>query len=306
MKQKGSALISALFIMTLVAMVAIAMSSRLQLDIQRTRLIINADKLYLASQAISFWAMEELSQPKKHFRVSAGHGKVATFPLKLQRLYPQVKIQGALYDLQAKFNLNNLTAKNYQGFFLKILQQERLQLTPPQSKAINLALRNWLDPDEKNLENLAYYLKQQPSYLPGNQLLKQFSEFRLVQGVEASLYQNLKNYCTVLPGITPINLNTASKFILRSLGKGLSETQAEEILAARGKTGILRLQDLHSLLEKFNIPLNQVTIDSQYFLSIAFVEMADLKLQSYTVFKRAMDKNNLQNVSIIAQSLNAF
>ncbi|MFZ4077782.1 MAG: type II secretion system minor pseudopilin GspK, partial [Legionellaceae bacterium] len=53
---KGSALISALFLMTLVAIGATAMSSRLQLDIYRTRLILTSDALSLASEAVTFWA----------------------------------------------------------------------------------------------------------------------------------------------------------------------------------------------------------------------------------------------------------
>jgi general secretion pathway protein K len=62
---RGSALISALFIMTLVAIAATAMSTRLQLDIYRTRLTLITDKLYLASQYVTFWAMSELTYSKK-------------------------------------------------------------------------------------------------------------------------------------------------------------------------------------------------------------------------------------------------
>ena len=60
-KSLGSALISALFIMTLVAIAATAMSTRLRLDIYRTSTHINSDKLYLASQAVTWWAMDKLS-----------------------------------------------------------------------------------------------------------------------------------------------------------------------------------------------------------------------------------------------------
>ena len=56
---KGSALISALFLMTLIAIVATAMSSRLQFDIYRTRLVIASDKLYLSSQYVMFWALDK-------------------------------------------------------------------------------------------------------------------------------------------------------------------------------------------------------------------------------------------------------
>ncbi|WP_269570247.1 type II secretion system protein GspK [Legionella tunisiensis] len=123
-KKEGSALISALFIMTLVAIAATAMSTRLQLDIYRTRLTINSDKLYLASQALSFWAMDELTHKKKApFLVGDTYGKVASFPTKLQRLYPEALIEGGLYDLQARFNLNNLTDKNIRLSFYNYLNR---------------------------------------------------------------------------------------------------------------------------------------------------------------------------------------
>lgn len=61
---KGSALLTALFIMTLVAIVATAMSTKVQLDIYRTRLILTHDKLYFASQAVTFWSMGQLADKK--------------------------------------------------------------------------------------------------------------------------------------------------------------------------------------------------------------------------------------------------
>ena len=69
--KRGSALLSALFIMTLVAICATAMSMRLQLDIYRTRLTLDSDKLYLASQAVTFWAMDILSEQNILFKSKA-------------------------------------------------------------------------------------------------------------------------------------------------------------------------------------------------------------------------------------------
>ena len=70
LRNRGSALISALFIMTLVAIAATAMSTRLQLDIYRTRLTISSDKLFLASQAVTFWAMHTLSNESLQVRLN--------------------------------------------------------------------------------------------------------------------------------------------------------------------------------------------------------------------------------------------
>ena len=85
--QRGSALISALFIMTLVAIAATAMSTRLQMDIYRTRLSVNSDKLYLASQAVTGWALAQLSTRNRQ-------GQSTLFPKKLKFIYPGVITEG--------------------------------------------------------------------------------------------------------------------------------------------------------------------------------------------------------------------
>src|SRR5438128_155496 len=62
-KRNGSALLSALFLMTLIAIAATAMSTRLQLDIYRTRLSFHSAQLNLASEVVGFWAMDRLMNP---------------------------------------------------------------------------------------------------------------------------------------------------------------------------------------------------------------------------------------------------
>lgn len=307
--QKGSALISALFIMTLVAIAATAMSTRLQLDIYRTRLTITSDKLYLASQAISFWAMNELSKKDNQFALGDIHGKVLEFPSKFQTIYPDLISKGSLYDLQSRFNLNNLTDKKYQSFFLKLLENTPTKLSPNQREELTLALRFWLSPYQPGQESnpiFKYYLEQKPPYYPSQQLMQHVSEFRLVKGVNATVYQALLNYITVLPESTPINVNTAPKELLMSLGNGLSDTQVNELIAARGKKGILDLKDLSILLQKLNIRTEQLTIDSQYFMSIANIFAEDLNLINYSIIKRSKDKYGRIKVSIISEILNSY
>ncbi len=121
---RGSALISALFIMTLVAIATTAISVRLQLDIYRTQLTISTDRLYLASQLISFWAMSELSNKEKTFVANLGRERVLIFPANLQNMVPGLSIKGNLYALQGRFNLNNLLDKKYNATFIKLLQQK--------------------------------------------------------------------------------------------------------------------------------------------------------------------------------------
>lgn len=306
-KSRGSALLSALFIMTLVAIAATAMTTRLQLDIYRTRLTINSDKLYLASQIVAFWAMSELNDNKQFIQADA-HGKIADLPSKLANLYPNTQIRGELYDLQARFNINNLVDKKFQSSFVKLLTSKPADLDPNQAKIITLDTISWLSiyqPSLNNSELFSYYLKQKPPYYPSQQLMQHVSEFRLVRGVTAKLYQSLFDYLTALPETTAININTAAKPILMTLGNGLNEEQLSELMKVREKKGISDLKTINPLLQKLNIRGEQITIESQYFMSVAYATADDLSLSTYTILKRTKDKQGKVITSIISESLNA-
>ncbi|KTD30648.1 type II secretion system minor pseudopilin GspK [Legionella maceachernii] len=306
-KSNGSALISALFIMTLVAIAATAMSTRLQLDIYRTRLTIMSDKLYLASQAVSFWAMSELTHSKNQFTISDEFGKVLDFPKQFKSIYPDILLKGELYDLQSRFNLNNISEQKYQLPFLHLLKQIT-PLNQQQREELRLILNNWLTPYQPGQDNeiSLYYMKQKPPYYPAQQLMRSVSEFRLLKGISAKLYRRLLNQMTVLPESTPININTASRPVLTTLGYGLTTTQVNELIKARGKKGITNLKQITPILKKLNIRDEQITLASQYFMSIARVSSADLNLTVYSVFKRNKDKKGQVSVSVISESFNTF
>lgn len=307
-KNKGSALITALFIMTLVAIAATAMSARLQLDIYRTRIGIVGDKLYLASQAVTCWALAELANPKAKFLLSDSMGKLLEFPGKLETLYPDFLLSGSLYDLQSRFNVNNVFDKKYQYSFQELLKHSTKKLNAMQRKDLTIALVNWLTPYNpgQNSSELSYYLRQKPPYYPGYQLMKNVSELRLLPGVSSKIYRSLENYVVALPEITAININTASKPILKSLGFGLNNTQVNELLAARGKTGLSDLTKINPLLQKLNIRSDQVTLESQYFMSVAKIYSSELNLTVFSILKRNKDRKGQITVSLISESLNAI
>jgi len=303
---QGSALLSALFIMTLVAIAATAMSTRLQLDIYRTHLTILSDKLYLASQVPAFWAMDLLSQKDKHFFISASDGKLIDFPKKLQGLYPDVAIRGSLYDLQARFNVNNLQDKKFLPLLLKLLDSK---LSMKDSKTLVNAIRHWITPyqPEKGQDQfLQFYSQQKPAYLPGFQPMKSISELRLVAGVNAKIYKNLLPDLIALPETTAININTASKSVLAALGNGLDNAQVSELMQARGEEGITELNDVAILLKKLDVPVDQVTLESSYFLCVATAMSEDITLTNYTIIKRSKDKQGEISTSIVYESLNTL
>jgi general secretion pathway protein K len=121
-KCQGGALLTALFIMTLIAIVATAMSARLQLDIYRTGASITYDKLYLASQTVTFWALSQLQEktlpgPKGN----NSQGLLKEYPSDKSLIDNQIQVSGSLYDLQTRFNLNNLVDKKFMPMMARLI-----------------------------------------------------------------------------------------------------------------------------------------------------------------------------------------
>ena len=308
-KTQGGALLTALFIMTLVAIVATAMSTRLQLDIYRTRLIVAHDKLYLSSQAVMFWALSELEDKNILFTKANKDGMVDQYPKKMEKIINQVQLSGSLYDLQARLNLNNLVEKKFEPVFLNFIGLTIPKLNKKERLDLALALEDWLyiyDIARGEDEYTYYYLSQKPPYYPSHQLMHSTSEFRLVKFVTSQMYQTLEPFITVLPEKTPININTAPSQLIMSLGNGLGREQAKELISARGEHGIKDLKDIAELTKKLALPSEQITIESQYFLNVAYASSDEFKIAVYTLLKRSRDKNGKISVRVIRETINGF
>ncbi|MFC3907606.1 type II secretion system minor pseudopilin GspK [Legionella dresdenensis] len=307
-KFKGSALISALFIMTMVAIAATAMSMRLQLDIYRTHMTILADKVYLASQYGTFWAMDMLAGSKNKIIRTDGNGLAFSLPASMQSVYPNMQIVSEVYDLQGRFNVNNLSDERYYLAFLRLLKKVLPETNDGEQKKIAQALREWVSayiPGNRNSFS-GYYLGQKPSYLPAHLPLQSISELRLVYGITPNVYNKLKNYVTALPEPTAININSAPQPVLYSLAHGLNQTRIEELTAARGKKGFKNQKKMEPVLKKLNINNNLLTLESSYFLSITTVKAEDIKLTNFSIIKRVRNNKNKTMISLVSESLNAM
>lgn len=307
--KKGSALLTALFIMTLVAIVATAMSVRLQVDIYRTRLLVQHDKLYQASQALMFWALNELENKDNKFSKANAQGLVSQYPRKLAHIYNGAKLSGGLYDLQSKLNLNNLSNKKALPLFIHLLEQAYPKSEDKDKINLALAVQDWIstyDLSRGKDSYTDYYLAQKPPFYPSHQLMKSRSEFRLLKNVSPEINQAIQPFITVLPQATPININTASKAVLMSLGDGLNEQQVDDLIQARSSKGGVSLKKLSPLLQKLNIPGEQVTIESKYFLSKAYAKNEDLTLMVYVLLLREIDNKGHIKISVVRQSINVF
>ena len=97
-------------------------------------------------------------------------------------------------------------------------------------------------------------------------------------------------------------MNTASLPLLRALGQGLTNTEAEELLQARGDKGITDINDIRLLMQKFNIGNEEITLESTYYLAEAITSTQDLSLSSYVIIKRNYDNQKHPVITIIQES----
>jgi len=122
-KDSGAALITALFIMALVAIAAVAMSMRLEVAIRRTELSLNSNQLYLSAQGVQSWAAGVLLQdaskarpqtsPQTGSQTTSQDQRIDHLPQHLPLSTDQgIQVTGVLTDEQGKFNLNNLENQN--------------------------------------------------------------------------------------------------------------------------------------------------------------------------------------------------
>jgi general secretion pathway protein K len=143
--------------------------------------------------------------------------------------------------------------------------------------------------------------------MPSHQLFKSVSEFRLVKGVSARFFKVLSSRITALPEKTAININTASKHVLMTLGNGLDEKQFEKLEKIIGKKkDIKNIAHIRTQLMQLKIPYDQVTAESQYYLSKAITSSGDMSLIKYSLLKRSKDKKGNIVVTVESESLNAL
>ena len=307
-KKRGSALITALFIMTIITIIVTSMSRKLHLDIHHAKITISSDKMYLASEAVTFWAIDTLKKHPKPFQALNNNGKILTFPAKAENIYPGLKVTGEVYDLQGLFNLNNLTDDNNKPVFYKLIGKVNKKIKKQQRVYLVEATSNWIkgvvDSRSGHDKWLDRYLQQDPKYLPAYQKMQSASEFRSVYGVNPQIYNSLKPYITALPEETAININTASKQVLSSLSDKKKSKLINMLIKMRANQVIDEIGKVNKTLEMAGIKTEKLTVQSNYFLVAAKIKSQNLSLTNYVTLKTTEDQDKSIRVDIIKQSFN--
>ncbi|MDB6083909.1 MAG: hypothetical protein JWN43_1790 [Gammaproteobacteria bacterium] len=234
-KQRGVALIIALILVALATILATKLSFDGWLERRRTIGVLAAEQALHFGMGAEALAADVLAQSLGGQQVTlAQPWAQPTQPLPLTpennpEGEPIGSLQGALEDMQGRFNLNNLARVTADGKqdpqpldqFRRLLIS--VQLEP---KWAGIA-RDWIDADDlpgspDGAED-AIYTAQTPPYRTGNWPLMSASELMNMPGFGADRYRKIAPYVTALPTATAkINICTAPAFVLESLADNLS------------------------------------------------------------------------------------
>ncbi|MEN8216147.1 MAG: type II secretion system minor pseudopilin GspK [Pseudomonadota bacterium] len=293
MKQRGVALIIALLVVALATFAAVAMTARQQLDIRRTTNVINGEQAYMYALGGESWAKRILLRDAKNSSIDSLNEVWAT---RLPALpIPGGTLQAQLEDLQSRFNLNNLVKEGQSSPEDIVLFERLLSILELSPEVAQVAL-DWIDSDlERRYPNGAEdntYLIKTPAYRSSNTFFSNPSEIRLLTGFDKDSYQKLLPYISTLPTRTQINVNTAPLPVLMALVKGLSETDATALIAARDEKPFESVQDflVHDALAGLKVEAKNLSVSSAYFLLTVQVQIDRARAQLSSVLHRLPDK----------------
>lgn len=311
-KESGVALITALLIVALVTVVAVAMGSRQQLDIRRTGNMLEADQSYLYALAGEVWAKQILAEDQQKSALDSLAEDWATS-------LPPVPVEGGsmggrIEDLQGRFNLNNLVdAKGEpveaQRKALQTILAEAGRDKPEIDFSpfmVNRVL-DWIDADLDSAADGAEdldYLSLPVPYRAANRLMVSPSELAAIKDFTLEEVSALLPLVATLPEPTPVNINTASQAVLMSLHEGISAEVAAELIGQREDAAFDKVEDfLARLKDDYEIELEpaRVSVSSDYFLVSIDATIGKTELRMYSLLRR---KDN--HVTTLRRSIGAL
>jgi general secretion pathway protein K len=156
-------------------------------------------------------------------------------------------LQGAIEDMQGRFNLNNLAHVITQNGQI-VQDPQPLQQFQRLLVAVGLEpkwagiARDWIDadnqPGEPDGAEDSVYTSQTPPYRTGNWPMMTPSELMNMPGFGADRYRKIAPYVTALPTATAkINICTAPAPVLQSFAENLGSDYTPELLASERKSG---------------------------------------------------------------------
>lgn len=305
--ERGVALITAMLVVALATVAAVAMVSRQQLDIRRTGNILGYDQASLYATGAEAWAGQILRRDQDYKVDHLGEDWATILP---PMPIDGGELSGSIQDPQGRFNLNNLVKKEKntetgeETFVINRVELERfrrllgvLELDPSLAEMV----LDWIDADIDarfpGAEDGAYMGKEVP-YRTANRPLASASELLLVEGFTPEIFQRIEPFVTALPGGTTLNVNTIPEDkpeLVMSLAEGIGRGDAESVLQARGKEGFPSVKEFlahPAFAGRVGQGQEQgLSVATNYFMVTTYVSLARMTLTTHSLVERSAEGN---------------
>jgi general secretion pathway protein K len=293
MAQRGAALISAMLVVTLVATLAsvalwqqwrhvevesaerhrVQSSWLLNGALDWSRLILREDAMAGMSGSVGSGGgnSDHLAEP---WALPLKEAKLSTFLAQDQQLRegdPEVFLSGQITDAQSRINLTNWFEASDGKVSAKMNEPMQLAL---------VRLFNVLDLPRAELESLATAWRAaaqsarvsspatgqaSDGMASGATLLPQQITQLQWLGLSQDTVQRLSPYVTILPEVTPVNLNTASAEVIYATVPGLDLAAAQQFVQQRTRAHFSNLTDASKALGGKTLEARWHTVGTRFF-----------------------------------------
>ena len=272
LRQQGVALITALLVVAIATVAAVAMATRQQMDIRRTGGLLHSEQAYAFSLGAESWAQVVLARDKRNSKIDTLYEDWSTQPP--VSVVEGGSIIGRILDLQGRFNVNNLVV-NGAADNDAIARYKRLLSRLELDESLADPLVDWIDSDinvrfPDGAEDEVYLGAPTP-YRSANRLVADISELRLVKGYEPEVIEKLRPFVVALPEATPLNVNTASAEVLSAVAANMSLADGESLVETRGEDGfetVAKFTQQNELSGK-QLTAAQLSVESDWFLMVS-------------------------------------
>ena len=288
--QSGAALISAMLVVTLVATLAsvalwqqwrhVEVESAERHRVQSSWLLNGAldwSRLILREDAMAGVAgssggnADHLAEP---WALPLKEAKLSTFLAQDQQLRegdPEVFLSGQITDAQSRINLTNWFEAGDGKVSAKINEPMQLALVRlfnvldlPRAELERLAAAWRVAAQSARLSNPAMGQASQGTASGASLLPQQISQLQWL-GLSADTVQRLSPYVTILPEVTPVNLNTASAEVIYATVPGLDLAAAQQFVQQRTRSHFSNLTDASKALGGKTLEARWHTVGTRFF-----------------------------------------
>ena len=291
--QRGAALISAMLVVTLVATLAsvalwqqwrhvevesaerhrVQSSWLLNGALDWSRLILREDAMAGMSGSASSGGgnSDHLAEP---WALPLKEAKLSTFLAQDQQLRegdPEVFLSGQITDAQSRINLTNwfeasdgkVSAKMNEPMQLALVRLFNV-LDLPRAELERLAAAWRAAAQSARLSNPAMGQPSQGMASGASLLPQQITQLQWL-GLSADTVQRLSPYVTILPEVTPVNLNTASAEVIYATVPGLDLAAAQQFVQQRTRAHFSNLTDASKALGGKTLEARWHTVGTRFF-----------------------------------------